>query len=287
VTLSNGDAAGDVLTSIEELRGSDYDDIFRGRTGNFAETLSGDAGNDILEGRGGGDTLNGSTGFDFASYESSPGRVDVSLLPVPGLNGVQLNDAAGDTLISIEGLIGSFFNDNLAGDNADNELRGGNGGDALSGNGGADTILGGAGSDEIIGGRGRDTMYGEGGSDTFTFLSVLDSRGTFAQRDVIQDFERHATLTTVGTRANPGDTIDLSAIDAVMGADGNQNFEFRGSQAFTAAGQVRVVEATDAAGREYNLIEAEVNGDNVADFHISVYTTTINNVLLTANDFVL
>lgn len=72
-----------------------------------------------------------------------------------------------------------------------------------------------------------------------------------------------------------------------MGAIGNQTFEFRGSQAFTAAGQVRVVEAVDSAGRTYNLVEAEVTGDNVADFQLSVYTTTIDNALLTANDFLL
>jgi serralysin len=287
VTLSNGDAAGDVLTSIEELRGSDYDDIFRGRTGNFAETLMGDAGNDILEGRGGGDTLDGSTGFDFASYESSAGRVDVSLLPVTGLNGVQLNDATGDTLISIEGLIGSVFNDNLTGDNADNELRGGNGGDALSGLGGNDTLKGGAGNDIFYGGSGRDTMSGDAGDDTFNFLSVLDSRGAYSLRDVILDFERHAILTTVGSRGNPGDKIDLSAIDADQRASsaGDQAFTFVGSGPVTGAGQVRVIQTTDAEGQTYSLVRGEVNGDGVSDFEISVYTT--DDMPLGASDFLL
>ena len=283
-TISNGDAAGDVLQSIEEVRGSNYDDVLRGRTGNFAETLSGDAGNDTLEGRAGGDTLKGSTGFDFASYESSSGGVNVMLARLGMSSSAQFNDAAGDTLVDIEGLIGSFFNDTLIGNDDANELRGGNGADVLSGLGGADTILGGAGVDEISGGLGRDTMYGQGGADIFKFFGVLDSNGTFIQRDLIQDFTRDQLS---ATGVIPGDTIDLSAIDANQGATGNQNFDFRGSQAFTAAGQVRVVEATDSAGRVYNLVQAEVTGDNVADFQLSVYTMTIDNVLLTTSDFVL
>jgi Ca2+-binding RTX toxin-like protein len=283
-TISNGDAAGDVLQSIEEVRGSNYDDVLRGRTGNFAETLGGDAGNDTLEGRGGGDTLKGSTGFDFASYESSAGGVNVMLARVGMSSSAQFNDATGDTLVDIEGLIGSFFDDTLVGNDDANELRGGNGADVLSGLGGADTILGGANADEISGGLGRDTMYGQGGADIFKFFGVLDSNGTFIQRDLIQDFTRDQ-LSATGTIL--GDTIDLSAIDANQGTTGNQNFDFRGSQAFTGAGQVRVVEATDSAGRVYNLVQAEVTGDNIADFQLSVYTMTIDNVLLTTNDFLL
>ena len=69
-TANNGDAAGDRLISIEEVRGSRFDDVLRGTNStSIAEVLSGDNGNDILEGRAGADTLNGGHGFDFASYE--------------------------------------------------------------------------------------------------------------------------------------------------------------------------------------------------------------------------
>ena len=49
-------------------------------------------------------------------------------------------DATGDTLNSIEGLVGSRFNDILTGNSLDNVLAGGLGSDTLDGKGGTDTV---------------------------------------------------------------------------------------------------------------------------------------------------
>jgi Ca2+-binding RTX toxin-like protein len=107
----------------------------------------GGSGNDVLEGRGGGDVLNGGSGFDFASYESSPGAVTVTLQDVSLQTGnitqaavAQGADATGDTLVSIEGLIGSKFADHLTGNSLNNVLAGGLGNDILNGKGGIDTV---------------------------------------------------------------------------------------------------------------------------------------------------
>ena len=61
-TTSGGDAAGDTLTGIESLRGSDFADDLRGDDG--VNTLEGNAGGERLYGRGGGDFLDGGAGRD-------------------------------------------------------------------------------------------------------------------------------------------------------------------------------------------------------------------------------
>ena len=54
-------------------------------------------------------------------------------------------DAAGDTYVLIEDLLGSNFDDTLGGNGGSNTLTGLNGADTLAGNGGNDTLDGGAG----------------------------------------------------------------------------------------------------------------------------------------------
>ena len=80
ISVSNGDAAGDALVSIEEVRGSNYADLLKGRatTGTSSnEKFYGNGSNDIIEGRTGGDYIDGGTAFDFASYETSNAAVNV------------------------------------------------------------------------------------------------------------------------------------------------------------------------------------------------------------------
>jgi Ca2+-binding RTX toxin-like protein len=143
---NGGFAEGDTLINIFEVTGTAFDDVIRGSDVNSqvfndpgANILNGGGGNDILEGRGGADILDGGPGFDFASYESSPAGVVVRLdvdLTTPASGG----DAAGDTLIAIEGLIGSAFDDILTGNSGDNVLAGGLGSDVLDGKDGIDTV---------------------------------------------------------------------------------------------------------------------------------------------------
>jgi VCBS repeat-containing protein len=138
--------------SDNTLTGTSGDDIFYGLNGE--DTISGGTGNDILFGQtdddvliggAGADVLNGGTGKDTASYHTATAGVTADL--ANRLNNT--GDAAGDTYVSIENLMGSDFADKLTGNSSANQISGGNGND---------TILGFAGEDFVNGGNGTDTI---------------------------------------------------------------------------------------------------------------------------------
>lgn len=130
-----------------------------------ANTLTGGAGDDTLAGGAGADELDGGTGFDFVDYaDSGPGlQVDMRS-PDDAWN---LGDAANDTFISIEGVIGSNYDDLLLSGYSSSAVYGGAGNDSLEGNDGNDTLDGGEGDDALEGGYGNDSLSGGGGEDIF------------------------------------------------------------------------------------------------------------------------
>ena len=105
---AGGHAAGDLLSNIENIIGSAYDD-----------TLTGDTNNNKLSGREGNDTLNGGDGND---------RLE------GGVNDDTLNGGAGD-----DTLIGGTGVDTLDGGAGDDILDGGAGADMLTGGDDTDT----------------------------------------------------------------------------------------------------------------------------------------------------
>ncbi|MFM9109839.1 MAG: SwmB domain-containing protein [Prochlorococcaceae cyanobacterium] len=112
-----------------------------------ANTLNGAAGDDQIVGGGGNDVLiggtgtnrlDGGTGIDTASYAGSSAAVAVSLAVLDPQNTL---GAGIDTLLAIENLTGSPFNDVLTGNAGANVLNGGGGGDDLAGGAGNDTYV--------------------------------------------------------------------------------------------------------------------------------------------------
>jgi serralysin len=126
-SINTGDAVGDTYVGIEGLVGTSANDTLIG----YATVGS------SLEGGGGGDNLVGGTGFDRAWYNSSTIGLTANLADPTQNTG----DAAGDTYVSIEGLIGSNFDDVLTGDGNLNILNGRTGADTLTGGGGPDRFV--------------------------------------------------------------------------------------------------------------------------------------------------
>lgn len=165
-TGSGGDAAGDTYVNIQNLSGSDYNDILSGDAN--ANTLSGGAGDDTLKGGGGADHLDGGAGVNTASYFNSTAGVTVNLATNTGSGG----EATGDTFTNIQNLTGSGYDDVLTGDANANVLDGGAGNDTLTGDGGADTLYGGGGTNTLDGGAGADTLNGSGGVSTASYADA-------------------------------------------------------------------------------------------------------------------
>ncbi|MDP3480562.1 MAG: calcium-binding protein [Desulfoprunum sp.] len=178
ITAQNTVSAGsDTLVSIENILGSNYNDV-----------LIGNGENNIFTGGNGNDVLNGGAGNDFASYNTAAAGVSVNLSITSFQNTVS---SGSDKLVSIENLKGSNYNDVLIGDALSN---------VLLGIGGSDVLFGGAGNDLLVGGT---------GSDTFAFNTTLNAA---TNRDYIYDFNAaadtirldrtiFAKLTTLGTLA--------------------------------------------------------------------------------------
>ena len=165
------DADGDQLISIENLISSGEDDEIRGD--DAENMLYATWGDDVVEGRGGADELNGGPGNDTVEYVSSDAGVIVSLqaaalgdaFSVVGQGG----DAEGDRLAMVvnedgsfsdrntfENLTGSDHTDILTGDAGRNVIKGLEGDDTLNGEADNDILMGGAGGDIHNGGNGLD-----------------------------------------------------------------------------------------------------------------------------------
>ncbi|MBX9775705.1 MAG: cadherin domain-containing protein [Xanthobacteraceae bacterium] len=186
-TIANG-------VMIENASGGANDDVIRGNNG--ANILKGNNGNDLLEGfdgndvldqgLGGGamyggndndiliagngaDILDGGNGSDTADYSRSSNYINIDTT----IGKVDGGWATGDTLVSIEKIIGTDFDDHIVMGDGANTIDGGAGADMLNGGLGADTLMGGAGDDTLHGGLGADSIGGGSGFDVATFQSAV------------------------------------------------------------------------------------------------------------------
>jgi Ca2+-binding RTX toxin-like protein len=172
---------------------------------NGADILTGDAGDNILAGLGGPDRLIGGDGSDTASYAASTSLVIVDL--AGGVGG-------GDIYSSIENVIGSSFEDVLAGDGGANRLDGRAGADAINGRDGDDLLTGGIGADALEGGNGSDTAsYDDNWGAVFVNLGLGQGFGNAAQGDTYSGIENVAGSAYADTLIGGGGANRLDGND--------------------------------------------------------------------------
>jgi uncharacterized delta-60 repeat protein len=104
----------------------------------YGGDLTGNELNNVLYADGGKNVLDGGLGSDTASYAYSGNAVSVSLATT-----LQQDTGASDfdTLLNIENLAGSRYNDALTGNQQNNTLNGGAGADTMTGGDGSDIYV--------------------------------------------------------------------------------------------------------------------------------------------------
>ena len=245
---SGGHAQGDLLTSIENVAGSDHGDTLTGdgsgnilwgaagsdtlNGGDGDDTLDGGSGGDVLKSNSGDDTLNGGVGPDLldggdgadtADYAGSDAGVTVNLTLSDSQSSA--GHARLDILRNIENLAGSDHADTLTGNASPN---------ILSGRNGRDTLRGGDGADALNGGDGADTADYSGSDAGVTVNLALTTAqsGGHAQGDTLSSIENVTgsdhddTLTGTGAM----NTLQGGAgADALNGGAGNDTADYSGS----------------------------------------------------------
>lgn len=209
---NNSSAILDIATAPDDAaddpEGDDYG-VSRGTT--VADTLSGTAINEFLDGLDGDDTILAGDGNDVA--RGGDGNDSVS-----GENGNDTlhGEAGNDTVSGGKGndsVLGHDGNDLLDGGDGNDILVGGEGNDTLSGGDGDDALHGYLDDDTLDGGDGADTLFGGDGND---HLSGIAPEGTAPGDD--QDY------------LNGGagdDQIALGAGDIATGGNGADSFILR------------------------------------------------------------
>jgi Ca2+-binding RTX toxin-like protein len=154
-----GHGSDTVRSSISWTLGANLEDLILAGTNSINGT--GNELANVLYSNAGNNLLDGDAGTDTASYNAASRAVTVDL----GITGAQATGGAGnDTLINIENLYGSRFNDVLRG-NADANL--------LNGRAGADSMAGGAGNDTYVVDNSGDTVAENAGEGSDTVESDL------------------------------------------------------------------------------------------------------------------
>jgi Ca2+-binding RTX toxin-like protein len=200
-------------------------------TGNALDNiLFAGAGNNVLDGRDGNDTV---------SFERAMAGVTATLSTSAQQNTV---GSGLDTFKYVENLTGSAYADNLTGNSGANVLNGG---------AGNDTLVGGSGDDRLIGGAGTDSLSGGTGADTYAFEALSDM-GIGALRDVISGF-----------KSTEFDQLDFTGLDANPLTAEIDTFTFIGSNAFSAdaTGQLRFADG---------ILYGSVNADASAEFEFEL-----------------
>lgn len=286
----SGGPARQIVESGAAGQAADFEDVFAGSN---ADTVTGNDGNNRLEGGSTGTLLVGGPGNDTfgtggtVSYASAPGPMNVNLE-----TGVATGEGTDD-VSAVSRVIGSPFGDTIVGRSGSIVISGGGGDDFLfgefqnvvNGDAGNDTITlaggatgnGGADDDTLIALLFVDTLNGDAGNDTFilsgglhtvhggTGNDTIDARNERDDTidcgddgDVVhgdQDDAANGTCESVNAGGTGGapDTTNLSLVSCGVGDVSFAAASADGSRVFFTTTEALVASDTDTARDIYEI----------------------------------
>ncbi len=258
---SGGDAAGDTLFSIENIKGSNFNDI-----------LTGNAGNNRLDGGAGIDTMIGGAGDDTYVVNIATDKITELAGEGSGTDTVETALATYSlaALAAVENLTytatGNFTG---TGNALANTIRGGSGNDMLNGGAGVDTLIGGAGNDIYVVDTPGDVV--DEGTGFGTDIDLVQAAAGFDLSTVLGEVEN---LTLTGTAAVNGKGNGLA--NTIIGNTGANVIEGKGGADILdgGSGTDTVSYASSGAGVTVTLTGAvaslgtggDAQGDSIKNF---------------------
>jgi Ca2+-binding RTX toxin-like protein len=263
--IFSGDAAGDTLTSIENLYGSSFSDTMSGNADR--NILGGEGGADALDGRGGDDALSGEAGDDILSGRDGNDRL------VGGDGNDNISGEAGN-----DSADGGTGNDSIFGEAGNDSFFGGTGDDTLDGGDDNDILEGGAGADSLTGGNGIDTLsYASSAAGVSVNLATGAVSGGDAAGDTFTGFEQllgsgfddtltgNAGANTLWGMAGNDVLAGGGGADVLKGGAGNDKFVYFSVADSTVATAGRDTITDFTTGDKIDLSAIDANGAGPGD----------------------
>ena len=281
--LNDGFGNTATLISIEGIGG-----------GNLSDTLLGDAndnrinlsnGNDIIDGRGGIDTLDAIQTASNLFVVTRTGATTYRITDTTGVNATldnvefaQFSD--GTFALSALAVPPGAGNDYVGGTEGDDTLDGLGGDDIVEGLGGNDTLFGGSGNDVVSGGAGTDVVEGGDGDDTLNGGLGNDIVRGGNGNDAISDSVGGGSNQLFGDAGDDVFTLN-GGFNFINGGTGNDvvtnsgtgtdvithDMATGGSDSYNTGGGIDFVTLTTAPGSETRITftSSEVGNDSASD----------------------
>ncbi|TXI20637.1 MAG: hypothetical protein E6Q62_00800 [Nitrosomonas sp.] len=281
-------AGFDQLINIENLTGSNFDDILKGNSQN--NILRGNAGNDRLIGNSGVDTLIGGLGNDSYVIDNTNDLI------IENLNSGTDNVSSTITYAlaaNVENLqLTGTSTINGTGNGLANTLIGNSANNTLNGNAGNDWINGNAGTNTLIGGLGNDIFVINNPGNVITELlnegiDRVNSSVTHSLAANIENLTLTGTSPINGTGNNlPNSIVGNPANNQLKGGNGNDILDgLTGSNTLTGGPGNDIFRFT-TTGHVDTISDFIVVNDTI-QLENAVFTSLITNGLLPPGQFII